>query len=118
MFNLSFLATKILGRFPEEKESEEDTGKKIYCTPKFIGFCENINSIQIFADTSKSYSVQECYELCLTTTLGECAEFIRTKQGYCYLIKPGCVQNSGTDVFNGQIYSINGCSSEKDGTLA
>ena len=102
---------------PENKASE-DTGKKVYCTPKFIGFCENINSIQIFADTSKSYSVQECYELCLTTTLGECAEFIRTKQGYCYLIKPGCVQNSGTDVFNGQIYSMNGCSSEKDGTLA
>ena len=99
-----------------------DTGKKVYCTPKFVGACENMNSIQIWSDTTRSYSVQECYELCLgrsmKTTMDECDEFIVTKEGYCYLIKPGCVQISGTDVFNGQIYSMDGCSSEKDGTLA
>ena len=97
------------------------TGEKVYCTPKFTGTCENINSIQIFADTTQRYSVQECYNLCLgrsmETTMDECNEFILTESGYCYLIKPGCVRISGTDVFNGQIYSTDACSNEIDGIL-
>ena len=101
MINSSFLAFNVM--FNTILGSSEVS--RIFCSPTYIGGCENWSNNRLEEHKDRQYTVEECYSLC--SEHASCSGFfLHTPSKGCALYKNGCIKSDQPDY---TYYSLDDC---------
>ena len=96
-----FFAFKVM--FNTILESSEVS--RIFCSPTYIGGCENWSNNRLEEHKDRQYTVEECYSLC--SEHASCSGFfLHTPTKGCALYKNGCIKSDQPDY---TYYSLDDC---------